>query len=745
MRGRRLATTISKLQIIWAFLFSALFASHILFPIGAHAQYMFGPGAGFVVPTFAPDPGTTKVHDAFTYIWENASTESTPVVYTTYIEVEDGSEVIFEGGRMMGYRLIVGQHLTIEVAALDRETETGVISMGYEPPDCSHAMIMPVRLSDLLPDLLSPAGRYRITYAYDTTCQDISYHVSDGYMRINHGQVISEPPPIPTPTITPTFTPTVTPSPTETPTPTLTPSELPSPSPENGAGGGVSEDGGTPSETPSPAPTISILPTWTPTPSASQIGGQATPTATRAPTSTPIYISPIPFTTASAAAVVTSTPTPTLTLVQGEVLGATTQSVRTCVRTVPVMQSVSTPETYTDYEWGIVRYETQTSSWTEYVPQLVSRWVTRPITQAYACTQYREEQYQITKSAIVTKEVCSGNWWEVLTCSVARWVSEVITWVEWATRMVAYTATCYTTTVQNTLEEYWATTPITHTSTSQVPIYGWKTLAKTRMKTSQVPTGQTQCVEWVTKEISVTLAPTKMPTQTPTSTPTPIPEYQSWTRTYIDPVTGATSQNTYQAHMIDVPYFTQCPVGTFYNGIQPDPPNCYQTCGASSAVMLAASMGKITYTSPADLRSHVFSDASIPDSLKSCPNLEGAFAVTAVAPSCNYNGPENIRKYLEWEGVPMDMYSTTYSFDAIKQSLLLKKPVILSFLTPGHIVLAKGYTSDKCLIFNDTWEDLTKDPGQRYTTNGNSAVYCLDKNGNIPDDNIWFNYQLVPK
>jgi hypothetical protein len=161
--------------------------------------------------------------------------------------------------------------------------------------------------------------------------------------------------------------------------------------------------------------------------------------------------------------------------------------------------------------------------------------------------------------------------------------------------------------------------------------------------------------------------------------------------------------------------------------------------------MLAAAMGKLSYSSPDDLRSHVLSDESIPDSLKSCPNLEGAFAVTAVAPSCNYNGPENIQKYLEWKGIPMNMYSTTYNFEAIKKSLQLNKPVIISFKTPGHVVLAKGYTNDGCLVLNDTWEDLTKDPGQRYTTNGNSAVYCLDEDGNIASKNIRFNYQLVPK
>jgi hypothetical protein len=158
--------------------------------------------------------------------------------------------------------------------------------------------------------------------------------------------------------------------------------------------------------------------------------------------------------------------------------------------------------------------------------------------------------------------------------------------------------------------------------------------------------------------------------------------------------------------------------------------------------MLAAAMGKLSYTSPDDLRSHVFTDESIPDSLKSCPNLEGAFAVTAVAPNCNQSSDANIQKYLSYLGI--QTVKSAYSFSNIKSSLQRGKPVIISFFSPGHIVLAKGYTDDGCLIFNDTWEDLTKDPGQRYTTNGNGAVYCLNEDGNIPSKNIRFNYQLTP-
>jgi hypothetical protein len=331
---------------------------------------MFGP-PGFVAPTIAPDPGTTKVHDAFTYIWASPSPTTPQIIYQMYIDVEEGSEVIFEGSRLVGYTVMIGHHLNIEITPLDRPATTSSITAGYISPNCSHAVIAPVRLSDLLPDTFTPAGRYKIVFVYDTTCQNIGFHVGEGYLRINRGHTIPAPPATPTPTIT--LTPTVTLTPTATLTPTEMPTFTPTPSASQIGGQATptasdaasaipNAESTTPSEIPSPSVSMTTdTLTWTPTPSTFNFQPTFTPTPTNAPTSTPIYLTPIPFNTVSTASNVASpTQTPTVTpIFTGEVLGATTQSVRTCSRTAPVMQSVSTPETYTDYEWGIARYETQ--------------------------------------------------------------------------------------------------------------------------------------------------------------------------------------------------------------------------------------------------------------------------------------------------------------------------------------------------------------------------------------------------
>ena len=205
-------------------------------------------------------------------------------------------------------------------------------------------------------------------------------------------------------------------------------------------------------------------------------------------------------------------------------------------------------------------------------------------------------------------------------------------------------------------------------------------------------------------------------------------------------------------------------------------------CGASSAVMAVAALGKIKYeaTQEAELQKNIYSDNGqginevsmrktdengnyIFDQngkyvynygYKDCGNKQGgAFSITSTT-NCNENHFQGIVNYLDYKDVDVEKYYKnadqnyekvtdntpkdksqtaqsilyTYDFDVIKGAIDNGQIVIQGMTTPDdHIFVVKGYTKDGGIVVNDPYKDNNLD--NNYSTNGKDAIYYMNKPG----------------
>lgn len=189
----------------------------------------------------------------------------------------------------------------------------------------------------------------------------------------------------------------------------------------------------------------------------------------------------------------------------------------------------------------------------------------------------------------------------------------------------------------------------------------------------------------------------------------------------------------------DAPYFNQY---MDVNGNLYIPEIGWMTCSAASTVMGLIGLKSLPNKDYESNKSFVTQDSPFSNNginlshiNKSCPNLQGAFAYTAIANLCNQGFWPNIEYFIvqgfgrTFQGRGIRDSDHSKSFTDIQNIIDLNGLAIQGVWNSSisHILLIRGYTDDMRIIVNDSFRNLMEE-GLSYNYGGNGALYELNSN-----------------